>query len=92
MELSEFVKDTLTEIAQGVNEAREEYVKIGGDINTKARCCVKFNIALNQIDKAESGKGIGVVLPSLKIGANKTDEQTSSAQTRVEFEVVVKLP
>ena len=92
MELREFVKTTLIEIAQGVKEAKPEYLKLQGEILDKRACEVKFSIALNQTEKADSTKGIGVVLSSVKIGTTKDEEQTSSSLTRVEFTVPVKLP
>ena len=92
MELREFIKDTLIEIAEGVNDAKEEYGKLKGEIADRGRCVVKFNIALNQIEKNDSKKGIGVMLPAIKIGGNKAEELSLSSMTRIEFEVVVKLP
>lgn len=92
MELREFVKTTLVEIAEGVSDAKIEYLKLKGQIQDKRSCEVRFNIALTQTEKADSSKGIGVVLSSVKIGANKDEGQTSSSLTSVEFVVPVQLP
>ena len=92
MELREFVKTTLVEIAEGVKEAREDYAKLRGEIPLKSQCKVRFDIALTQMDKEDSSKGLGVILSSVKIGANKTEEQVSSSLTRIQFDVLVKLP
>lgn len=92
MELREFVKTTLVEIAQGVNDAKLDYLKLKGEISPREMCRVKFDIALTQTEKADSSKGIGVVLSSVKIGTSKDEEQSSSSLTRVEFVVPVKLP
>ena len=92
MELREFVKNTLIEIAEGVKDAKLDYLKLKGEIPKREMCRVKFDIALTQTEKADSTKGIGVVLSSVKVGASKDEQQSSSSLTRVEFIVPVRLP
>lgn len=103
MELREFVKTTLVEIAEGVNDAKADYKKMGGEVNPLSGTIdgrkvnsritdVSFNVALTQADKTDSSKGIGVMFSSVKIGASNTEEQAVSSLSRVSFTVKVKLP
>lgn len=103
MELREFVKTTLVEIAQGVKDAKVEYQKMGGEVNPLSGTYegkvknlhitdVVFDIALTQMDKTDASKGIGVLFSSVKVGAGKTEEQELSSISRVSFSVRVKLP
>ena len=103
MELREFVKTTLVEIAEGVKEAKDEYQKMGGEVNPRSYTMsgqknvqgvseIAFDIALTQMDKTDASKGIGVLFSSVKIGAGKTEEQGLSSVSRVSFTVAVKLP
>lgn len=103
MELREFVKTTLIEIAQGVIEAKAEYQKMGGEVNPRGCSMngqrdvqgasqISFDIALTQMDKTDASKGIGVLSSYVKVGAGKTEEQELSSMSRVSFTVSVKLP
>ncbi|MEG1007965.1 MAG: hypothetical protein RSO15_17055 [Bacteroides sp.] len=92
MELKDFVKETLLQIAQGVREAQDavkeydatvnpmQYQKTGDITNAKINNQfypvqdIDFEVALTSSNEEGVKAGIGVLLGSLNLGTNKTED------------------
>lgn len=107
MELKEFVKNTLIEIVEGVKNAKEECRKLGGEVTpsvTKASLGtetgssyrrtqeVEFEVALSEIDKSGSKKGIGVALSVVRAGGSSDAEKEIQSLSKIKFSVTIVLP
>lgn len=100
MELKEFIKETLTQIVEGVKDAQEACGKVGAVVNpqiddvkdTLRQEKVSFEVLLSGVENNENKKGIGVWLPNVGVGVNKTEKQENSTHTKVSFEVYVQFP
>ncbi len=102
MELRDFIKTTLEEIAGGVAGAKPEFKKLGGEVNplhhssvkgmAKQTISIAFEVSLADNSTDTKGGGIGVLLSIVSVGANKTSEKEIQSLTKVEFSVPVILP
>lgn len=107
MELKEFVKNTLIEIVEGVKDAKEECKKLGGEVTpakhgaslgvgegTRYRPTqnIEFEVALSEMDKSGSNKGIGVALSVIRIGGDSNKEKEMQSLSKIKFSVEIKLP
>lgn len=104
MELNEFIKNTLEEIAKGVSGAKPNFEKFGGNINPKiqskihggnttdSKSNVEFEVSLTDSSTDTNGKGIGVLLSIVSAGMNKTNETEIRSMTKIKFNVPVELP
>ena len=100
MELKEFVKETLTQIVDGIKEAQEVCGKIGAIVNPHIDDAndsirqekVSFEVLLSGVENNENKKGIGVWLSSVGVGVNQSDKQENSTHTKVSFDVYVQFP
>lgn len=108
MELKDFIKETITQIVNGVVEAQVEISKHGAEINPKRvqfkeagqynsynsgkPQYVEFDVGLTSIQKSGSSEGIGVFLGAISLG-KKNDEGTElTAVSRIKFSLPVVLP
>ena len=107
MELKDFIRDTLVEIAIGVQEAQEPVQQAGGlAVPTKTDPSmtvyakqavtpfqlVEFDVVLTSGETKAGKAGIGVFFASVGVGGQKKSETTAGSQTRVKFAVPLKLP
>jgi len=103
MELREFVSATLVEIVRGVRDAQRavKAEKIPSAINPGsrgregmlyARKEVEFDVAITATEGSESKSGIGVVVASVGIGAQRKSGASSESVSRIKFAVPVILP
>ena len=107
MELKNFVKATLVQIAQGVKDAQGEVREIGGSVNPYERYdtggmgthlsrgvvqTVNFDVAITASEGCTSREGIGVVVASIALGKRNESNDQSSSVSRVQFEVPLALP
>lgn len=100
MLLKEFIKETLSQIIEGVKEAQEECRKMGAIVNPRIDDAhdsirhekVSFEVLLSGVENNENKKGIGVWLSSVGVGVNQSDKQENSTHTKVSFDVYVQFP
>jgi hypothetical protein len=108
MELKDFIKETITQIIEGVVEAQQEINKHGAEINPKKvqfnedgkynhyvsgkPHFVEFDIGLTSIQKSGSSEGIGVFLGALSLGKKNEDGNEHTAISRIKFSLPVVLP
>ena len=103
MELQEFVKETLLQITIGVKEYGavvnpKQYKSTSDATNARVKNeyypvqNINFEVALTSSTGEENKSGIGVLLGSFNIGANKNDESKSVAVTSIKFNIPLVLP
>lgn len=106
MELKDFIRSTLEEIAQGVQAAQAGVKAVGGTVNPKGITrsgafdstwspgpqIVSFHVALSESKGTETKGGIGVMLGAVGLGSQGKSENASEAVTHVEFSVPLMLP
>jgi hypothetical protein len=102
MNLREFVAATLADIAAGVNDAKSTLKELGGEANPviyhktspaeKKITDVEFEVSLADNSASTTGKGVGVLLSVVSVGANKILDTELKSMTRVKFSVPVELP
>lgn len=107
MELKEFVKEALVQIADGIKEAQDSCRNLGCRINPRYKngtanimrtpddapvSEVKFKIGLTSETVSSDKKGIGVAFSNLTIGAMGEHGANQSSVTSVEFSIPVAFP
>lgn len=108
MELKEFIKETITQIVEGVVEAQSEIAKHGAELNPKRvqfkeagqlhyhnsgkPHYVEFDVGLTSTQKSGSSEGIGVFLGSISLGKKNDDGAEHSAVSRIKFSLPLVLP
>lgn len=108
MELKEFIKETITQIVEGVVEAQTTISKHGAEINPKKvqfkeagqynyynsgkPQMVDFDVGLTTMNKAGSAEGIGVFLGSISLGKKNNEGVEHTAVTKIRFSLPVVLP
>jgi len=108
MELKDFIKETITQIVEGVVEAQEQINKHGAEINPKKvqfreagqnnyynsgkPQAVEFDIGLTSIKKTGSSEGIGVFLGSVSLGKKNEEGDEHTAISRIKFSLPLVLP
>lgn len=105
MEVKEFIKETVAQILDSVNELNETYAAKGatvasvGDYNYKGIWSkhyvteVEFDIALEVVNDKESDVGGKLNVASIITGGReKTNKQTNQASSKVHFTLPVMFP
>ena len=104
MELKEFITNTLINIAEGANGAKDRYKTLGGVVNpeitskaglyqpTKERINVEFEVALSDTTSHESSAGIGVLFNIVTIGGKTGISDEIHSVNKIKFTVPVELP
>lgn len=108
MELKDFIKETITQIVNGVVEAQAEINQHGAEINPKRvqfkeagqynyhnsgkPQYVEFDVGLTSIQKSGSSEGIGVFLGSISLGKKNDEGAEHTAVSRIKFSLPVVLP
>jgi hypothetical protein len=108
MELKDFIKETITQIVNGVVEAQTEISQHGAEINPKRvqfreagqynhynsgkPQYVEFDVGLTSIQKSGSSEGIGVFLGSISLGKKNDEGAEHTAVSRIKFSLPVVLP
>jgi len=99
--LSEFISNTLVEIAKGIKSANEALIDPDKDVfqvyelrrtigdNAKT-LGIKFDVALSASHGQKDKAGFVVALASLGGGANTEKQKGNEQQHRIQFEVGVK--
>jgi hypothetical protein len=87
MELKEFVKMTIEQILNGVNDVnfQGEY-KVGINANNNF---IEFEVMLTEQSNKEKEKSIGVFLPNIGLGAKIKDDIKDLTLTKVSFKVPI---
>lgn len=104
MEIKEFVKETISEISDAINELNHEKSNIGlivapSKIGFYGRSCsryddnrtieyIEFNLSVTVSDKNETGGGIMISIA--KAGIN--NESTNSSTSTIKFTIPVVYP
>lgn len=94
MELSQFVRESLSQIIKGVGEARQSQNPDSGVINPKppdrvsAVVHVRFDVSIVTTDTKEGGGKLSVVAANM---AGKISSENTST-SRIQFVVPVELP
>jgi hypothetical protein len=103
MELKEFVRDTLLEVLQGINEAQLaiEVGKAKGIINPIWKHVdklyehiqdINFDIAVTASDKASGSSGGGIKVVAADLSGKVSKEKEKSSVSRISFKVPVVPP
>lgn len=107
MELKDFVKEALVQIADGIKEAQDSCKNLGCRINPIYKngtanimrtpddahvSEVKFKIGLTSETASSDKKGIGVAFSNLTIGTMGENGVNQSSVTSVEFSIPVAFP
>jgi hypothetical protein len=101
VKLSDFISDTLVEIARGIKKANTELQAPENDIShvyilrstagpNKATLGVKFDVALSVSGGQRDKAGFVVALASIGGGANIEKQKGHEQAHRIQFEVGVK--
>lgn len=104
MELKEFIKVTLRDVASAISESQEELQELGCFINPplfgesvdynggkNKAYKVEFNLALSAEDKEVNKAGIGIV-NVIKAGISSESLGASTTNTNMKFEIFVCWP
>ncbi len=108
MELKDFIKETVTQIVDGVVEAQAAIGQHGAEINPKKvqfkeagqlnyhnsgkPQMVEFDVGLTSIQKTGSAEGIGVFLGSISLGKKNDQGTEHAAVSRIRFSLPLVLP
>ena len=105
MELSEFIKDIVLQIIEGVRIAQENTketdVLINPDesdvlkpnLQTNYRyCSVDFEVALTDMERAGGKSGIGVWFGGIGAGAQGASDKQKISATNIRFSIPIVLP
>lgn len=108
MELKEFVKETLVQIMEGVNEAQEvsdkygaivnprkiENIQLSARINDEVHSVqnVEFEVGLTESKSDENKTGIGVLLSIVGIGTENKGSSALFSVSRIKFSIPIILP
>lgn len=99
--LSDFISNTLIEIAKGIKKANEELKDTDSNIyhvyelrhtmgDSAKTLGVKFDVALSATQGQKDKAGFVVALASIGAGANTEQKKNHEQQHRIQFEVGVK--
>jgi len=106
MNLRDFVKETLVEIAEGVDSANDALKGKGAFVNpvkithrtgqavqhTRQLHEVEFDVAVTAEEGKETKGGIGIMVGSIGLGAQGRSETSGSTHSRVKFTIPMLLP
>lgn len=108
MELKEFIKTTLKQIADGIAETQKEYENQGININPIKVIYKKdgkwneyqagipqevcFDIALTELESSNLKGGIGVFLGGVGVGTKAETGEQLKSMSRIKFSVPIILP
>jgi hypothetical protein len=105
MDLKQFVRETLTQIIEGVAEASGELQASGAIVNPTRHdfhegfhsngakiVAVDFTVALSVNEGTATKGGIGVVAGIFAVGSHGQSNEAKAATTHVKFSVPVVLP
>ena len=85
MELKEFVKKTLVEINEGINEAKEDGVQVVLGYSKK----IKFDVSVTVDNSEENKKGGGIFVAGLGFGAKTADKSNTGTVSKIKFSVTM---
>ncbi len=108
MELKDFIKETITQIVDGVVESQDAIGHHGAEINPKKvqfkeagqynyynsgkPQMVEFDVGLTSIQKTGSAEGIGVFLGAISLGKKNDQGTEHTAVSRIRFSLPLVLP
>lgn len=103
MELKEFVKRTLAEIAEGVSEGAKAAEAFGAIVNPRGfmmgiesdegeNVSIEFTVGLSISDATQTKGGIGVVAGIFAIGSQGQSNDATLSTTHIKFNVPMVLP
>lgn len=80
MKLNEFITDTLTQIAEGINGAKDKYRELGGEINPRNIPLKSTETVLNQYSNPH-GSYVSTSLVNFEIAL--TDNETVAGRSEI---------
>lgn len=107
MQLDEFIKETLVQIAKGVKDAQEDVDSLGGRVNPSSilhKGCVgeevfpaidqpiTFDIALQVKGSEKTSGNAGAKLSVFSLGVKGENSDESSTTHRIKFTIPMSLP
>ena len=100
MELREFVKESLTQIIDGVRDAQQHAAGQGARVNPppaqdnlpKTIEPVDFDIAVITSERQGGQVGVGIFVGGIGIGGREQNEISDNVTSRIQFSVQVELP
>jgi hypothetical protein len=94
MELKEFISSTLSDIIEGVADARNNINSNKAVIVPNAGRIyeVEFEVELSDLESKENGKGIGVAFANIGIGVKGSECESGSSRTRIKFSIPIGYP
>ena len=101
MQLDEFVKTTLMQVAKGVKDAQQEAEEMGAVVNPRPEegwgkrreTSVSFDVALTVSDTSAGEVGGRLTVASmLSFGGKTTETDLRQETSRIQFEVTLALP
>lgn len=90
MLLRQFVKETLLEIMNGVQDACDQKTGNGQIVRTGAVKFVEFDVAVTESESVTSEKQGGVSIWKANIGGKSGNESSNVAVSRIKFAVPVR--
>ncbi len=88
MELQEFIKNTLTSIVNGLNEANQSFTgKANFKLDTE-KGEVHFDIAITVSEEDKKSGGAGIKVYALKLGGEKEISNIQESVSRIQFKVI----
>lgn len=106
MNLRDFVKETLVEIAEAVDEANDALKDKGAFVNpvkvvphtgratehVRQLHEVEFDVAVTAEEGKETKGGLGIMVGTIGLGAQGKSETSGSTHSRVKFKIPLLLP
>ena len=87
MELQEFVKKTLEQISNGVDDAREAGVIIYKTNYTS----IEFDVSITTSASEKTSASAGIFIASFGLGGNIKDAHDYTALNRIKFHILTKV-
>jgi hypothetical protein len=104
MEIKEFIKETLVEVQQGVQEAINTCKESStngvinpvwgnaNDVNSSHIKEVKFDIAVTVLDKSSDNIKGGIKVMGIDLGGGRTEGQETGNVSRIQFSIPIVPP
>jgi hypothetical protein len=97
MKLEDFVAETLTSLASGVQIAQAGVASHGGKVNpylgsAGATQVIQFDVELTTVEGRATEGGLGVFVGPVALGGRDKSDASSQSVGRIRFSVPVELP
>lgn len=92
MELREFIKCTLEDVANGVRDAHQAITTTGGFVGYAKDQGVAFDVAVTATESGESGRKVGITVWGVGGGTDSKAQNVNTTVSRVKFTVPMYMP